>query len=70
MPDVMALARELTPKLEGARLASPLPRHPDVARAENVLRAARSEAARLWAQNADDAWGARAAAPPEARFDE
>ena len=39
MTDVMALARELTPKLEAAREASPLPRHADVARAERVLRA-------------------------------
>jgi hypothetical protein len=70
MPDVMALARELTPKLEGARQSSPLPRHPDVARAEQVLKAARSEAARRWANNADDPWGALAAEPPEARFDE
>ncbi|MEJ7603639.1 MAG: nucleotidyltransferase domain-containing protein, partial [Kofleriaceae bacterium] len=46
MPDVMALARELTPKLEGARQASPLPRHPEVARADRVLRAARAESAR------------------------
>jgi predicted nucleotidyltransferase len=70
MPDVMALARELTPKLEGARQASPLPRHPDVGRAEKVLRSARSEAARRWAKNADDPWGVLAAEPPEARFDE
>lgn len=70
MPDVMALARELTPKLEAARQTSPLPRHPDVARAEKVLRAVRSGAARRWAEASDDAWGARAAEPPEARFDE
>jgi len=70
MPDVMALARELTPKLEGARQSSPLPRHPDVALAEKVLRAARSEAARRWANKADDPWGVLAAEPPEARFDE
>jgi hypothetical protein len=70
MPDVMALARELTPKLEAARQTSPLPRHPDVARAEKVLRAIRSGAARRWAERSDDAWGACAAEPPEARFDE
>jgi hypothetical protein len=70
MPDVMALARELTPKLEGARQSSPLPRHPDVARAEKVLKAARSESARRWANNADDPWGVLAAEPPEARFDD
>jgi hypothetical protein len=70
MPDVMALARELTPKLEGARQSSPLPRHPDVARAEKVLKAARSESARRWANNANDPWGVLAAEPPEARFDD
>ena len=36
MPDVMALARELTPKLESARTTSPLPRYPDVAAADRV----------------------------------
>ncbi|HUS31895.1 MAG TPA: hypothetical protein VMZ53_25515, partial [Kofleriaceae bacterium] len=70
MPDVMALARELTPKLEAARQTSPLPRYPDVARADRVLRAARAEAARRCVQCTDDAWGAHSAAPPEARFDE
>jgi hypothetical protein len=42
----MALARELTPKLETARQASPLPRHPDVVRADHALRAIRAEVAR------------------------
>lgn len=70
MPDVIALARELTPRLEGARQASPLPRHPDVARAERVLRAARAEAARRCVDGAPGPWGADAAAPPEAGYDE
>lgn len=68
-PDVMALARELTPRLEAAREASPLPRHPDVAAAERVLRAAREEAARRWITGAAGPWGADAPAPPEAKFD-
>jgi hypothetical protein len=46
--DVMALARELTPKLEAARQASPLPRYPDVAAADRALRTIREEAARRW----------------------
>ena len=70
MPDVMALARELTPKLETARQASPLPRHPDVALADRVLRAAREEAARRWVTRAPGPWGAAAPPPPEARYDE
>lgn len=70
MPDVMALARELTPRLEAARAASPLPRHPDVAGAERVLRAAREEAARRYVQREPGPWGRDAPAPPEATFDE
>jgi len=70
MPDVMALARSLTPRLEGARQASPLPRHPDVVRAERALRAARAEAARRSVAGEPGPWGADSAAPPEARFDD
>ncbi len=70
MPDVMALARELTPKLEAARQSSPLPRHPDVAAADRVLRAARDEAARRWIVREPGPWGAAAPYPPEARYDE
>lgn len=69
MPDVMALARELTPKLEGARQASPLPRHPDVARADRTLRAAREEAARRLVERVSGPWGADAPAAPEAHYD-
>ena len=70
MPDVMALARELTPRLEAARQTSPLPSHGDIARAERVLRAARDEAARRWLARAPGPWGADAAPAPEARFDD
>jgi hypothetical protein len=70
MPDVMALARELTPKLETARQASPLPRHPDIAVAERALMSMRAQAARKWQSKSDDGWGECAAEPPEARFDE
>jgi len=69
-PDVMALARELTPKLEGARQASPLPKHADVARAERVLRAIRAEAARRHVERVPGPWGAEAPPPPEAHYDE
>jgi hypothetical protein len=70
MPDVMALARELTPKLEAARQTSSLPKHSDVAAADRVLRVAREEAARRWITQTDDAWGKHAAEPPEAKFDD
>ncbi|NVB82940.1 MAG: UDP-phosphate N-acetylglucosaminyl 1-phosphate transferase [Kofleriaceae bacterium] len=69
-PDVMALARELTPKLEAARQTSPLPRHPDVVAADRVLRDARGEAARRAVLLTPDAWGELAPPPPEARFDD
>jgi hypothetical protein len=67
--EVMALARELTPRLEAARQTSPLPKHGDVAAAERVLRGAREEAARRWIERAPGPWGADAAPPPEARHD-
>jgi len=70
MPDVMALARELTPRLEAARQASALPAHPDVARADRVLRTARAEAARRSVERAPGPWGADAPTPPEAKYDE
>lgn len=70
IPDVMALARELTPKLEAARQTSPLPRHPDVATADRVLRGAREEAARRWVLREPGPWGTAAPVPPEARYDE
>jgi hypothetical protein len=70
MPDVMALARELTPRLEVARGASPLPRHADVHAAERVLRGTRAEAARRAVLHEPGPWGTDAPAPPEATFDD
>lgn len=70
MADVMALARELTPRLEAARQTSRLPRHGDIARAEQLLRAVRDEAARRWLAATPGPWGADAAPPPQARFDD
>jgi hypothetical protein len=68
--DVMALARELTPRLEAARQASPLPERADLAIAERILRAARTEAARRAIANEPGPWGRDAAPAPEARYDE
>ena len=67
--DVMTIARELTPKLEAARLASPLPDTADLAAAEVLLRAARHEAARRALAGEAGPWGRDAAPPPEARYD-
>ena len=68
--EVMALARELTPKLEAARQGSPLPKHPDVALVERVLRDVRYEAACRCVEGAPGPWGAQAPAPPEAHYDD
>jgi hypothetical protein len=70
MADVMALARDLTPKLEAARQTSPLPKTADLTRAERVLRVAREEAARRHLDRVPGPWGADAAVPPEARYDD
>jgi hypothetical protein len=70
MTEVMAIARSLTPRLEAARQASPLPKYADLGRAERVLRDVRDEAARRWLARAPGPWGADAPAAPEARFDD
>jgi hypothetical protein len=70
MPDVMSLARELTPKLEAARQLSTLPRRPDVARVDRMLRAARAEVARRAVQGVAGPWGTEAPPPPDARYDD
>lgn len=70
MADVMTLAREMTPALERARQGSPLPRYPDVGRAERVLRATRDAAARRWLDQDPGPWGADASSAPEACFDD
>ncbi|CAN5669146.1 hypothetical protein BH11MYX1_BH11MYX1_52630 [soil metagenome] len=70
MTEVMELANEMTPKLEAARAKSPLPRRPDVAAADRVLREARAESARRWCSLQQGPWGEQAPEPPEARYDE
>ncbi len=68
--DIMALARELTPKLEAARQSSPLPTYGNVKQAERVLRAARLESARRSLEGASGPWGTAAPAAPEAQYDD
>ncbi|MCX5744400.1 MAG: nucleotidyltransferase domain-containing protein [Proteobacteria bacterium] len=70
MPDVMALARELTPRLEAARQDSPLPKYADIGRAERVLRRAREAAARRHFEHRPGPWGEDAPPPPEATYDD
>jgi hypothetical protein len=69
MTDVVAMARAMTPRLEAARAASPLPRHADIGRAEAALRRVRTEAARRWFEAAPGPWGSSAPPPPDAQFD-
>lgn len=69
MAEVMAMARQLTPRLEAARDRSPLPGTPDIARVERMLRAAREETARRWVLRAPGPWGQDAPAPAPASFE-
>jgi len=68
MADVVARARRMTPALEAARAASPLPPFADLARIEPVLRRIRDEAARRWLARAPGPWGTDAPEPPAATF--
>ena len=70
MTDVVAMAQAMTPALEAARASSPLPRHADIERAEQVLRAVRADSARRGLDGVAGPWGADAPQPPIARFDE
>jgi hypothetical protein len=70
MVEVMALARELTAGLEAARQTTRLPRRADPARAEEVLRAIRREAAQRAIADAPGPWGRDHVPPPPARFAE
>jgi hypothetical protein len=66
----LAAAEAMTPELEEARLATRLPAHPDVARAEALLRRIREEAARRHLLGAPGPLGKGAPAPPIAAWDE
>ena len=70
LAEVLQMARALTPRLERARGESRLPRRPDVARAEAILRGVRHEAARRWLAQDAGAFGLAAPEPPVARFDD
>jgi hypothetical protein len=63
LTDVLDEAEALTPALDVARLKTPLPARPDVARADALLRDLRAEAARRFVMQAPGPWGAAAPAP-------
>jgi predicted nucleotidyltransferase len=65
LDDVLAEAEAMAPELERARDASTLPRRPDVARADALLRRIGEEVARRWASSAPGPLGRDAPAPPE-----
>lgn len=62
---VLAEAEAMTPELERARDASSLPKRPDVARADALLRRIGEELARRWASGATGPFGHDAPTPPE-----
>ncbi len=70
MTEVMALAHAMTPRLEAARDASPLPMHGDVAAVEHALRTIRHQSARRFVEQSHDAWGMLASVPPPASYQE
>jgi hypothetical protein len=60
----------MTPALEAARDASPLPARPDVARADALLRRIGEELARRWTERVRGPFGAGAPAVPEVVWSE
>jgi len=65
LEDVLRDAETLAPELEAARDSSPLPEHPDYARADRLLRRAGEELARRWVLQEPGPWGREAPASPE-----
>jgi hypothetical protein len=65
LEDVLAEAEAMAPELERARDASTLPKRPDVARADALLRRIGEELARRWIGRAAGVFGCEAPAPPE-----
>jgi hypothetical protein len=70
LEEVLAIADAMTPELEAARQASRLPRHPDVARADALLRRIGEETAARWIAKAAGPFGQEAPAPPEVAWRE
>ena len=70
LSEVLREAEELLPGLEEARTRTRLPRHPDVTRADRLLRRVRIELARRSFDGAATPWGEAAPPAPEAAWEE
>ena len=68
--DVLAEAEAMSPDLEAARDASKLPRRPDVARADALLRRINEEIARRWTAKTPGVFGQDAPPAPEVTWSE
>jgi len=64
LDEVVAEAAQMVPALEAARDATPLPRGPDLARADALCRRLHEEVARRWIERQPGPWGADAPPPP------
>jgi hypothetical protein len=67
---VLAEAEAMAPELEAARDVSALPKRPDVARADALLKRVGEEIARRWVERAPGPFGAGAPTPPEVTWGE
>jgi len=70
LDDVIAAADALTPELDAAREASPLPRRPDAARADALLRRIRLEVARRFITQDPGPFGRNAPEPAMVAWEE
>jgi hypothetical protein len=70
LDEVLAEAESMAPDLECARDESPLPKRPNVARADALLRRIGEELARRWVEEAPGPWGADAPESPEVTWSE
>jgi predicted nucleotidyltransferase len=70
LADVLAEADAMTPALERARDESRLPKRPDVARADALLRKVGEEIARRWMSKVEGPFGPSGPKPPEVTWNE
>jgi hypothetical protein len=70
LDEVLSEAEAMAPALERARDDSPLPRRPDVRRADALLRRVGEETARRWAHAEPGPLGKDAPSPPEVEWNE
>lgn len=70
LDEVLREAEAMASDLESARDVSKLPKRPDVARADALLRRVGEELARRWVSNAPGPFGKNAPSPPEVEWNE